>query len=415
MIAVDEALRRTRTLAEPAAVAWLPAAAAIGQVLAQDLDSPVDLPPFDNAAMDGFALCTSGSGLARGSEWPVAGEQAAGDGARRLEPGFACEIMTGARIPDGADAVVPVEQVRMLPDAPRRLRLLDEVRVGQHLRRAGEDVRAGSRAMRAGEWITPSHLLLAAGLGLSQLPVRERPRVAVLCTGRELVDDPLQPLAAGQIRNGNGPYLAARLVAAGAACVHRETVSDDADAFRAALERALAAGATIVLSTGAVSMGRYDFVPQTLAAAGAELLFHKVAMRPGKPLLAARLAGGQAFFGLPGNPVSSAVGLRFFVEPLLRTQLGLPDERPWRARLLQPTRKPAGVRAWQKARLGCDRDGRLAVALLPGQESFRTAPLLDANAWAVLPEAVEQFALGDLVEVYASGHELCSALGEISA
>lgn len=131
----------------------------------------------------------------------------------------------------------------------------------------------------------------------------------MLCTGRELVDDPLLPLAAGQIRNGNGPYLAARLAAAGAVCVHRETVSDDADAFRAALARALAAGATIVLSTGAVSMGRYDFV-ETLAAIGAETLFHKVAMRPGKPLLAARLAGGQAFFGLPGNPVSSAVGLR---------------------------------------------------------------------------------------------------------
>ncbi|MBK6727675.1 MAG: molybdopterin molybdotransferase MoeA [Xanthomonadales bacterium] len=414
MIAVEEAQRRVRTLARLEATSWLPAAAAIGRVLAEDLDSPVDLPPFDNAAMDGFALCTAGAVLACGSEWPVSGEQAAGDGARRLEPGIACEIMTGARIPEGADAVVPIEQVQRLPGAARRIRLLDDVRVGQHLRRAGEDVRVGSRALRAGEWITPAHLLVASGLGIARLPVREQPRVAVLCTGRELVDDPLLPLAAGQIRNGNGPYLAARLAAAGAVCVHRETVSDDADAFRAALARALAAGATIVLSTGAVSMGRYDFVPQTLAAIGAETLFHKVAMRPGKPLLAARLAGGQAFFGLPGNPVSSAVGLRFFVEPLLRAQLGLPDEQPWRARLLQPARKPAGVRAWQKARLGCDRDGRLAVTLLPGQESFRTAPLLDANAWAVLPEAIEQFAQGDLVEVYASGHELGSLLGEAS-
>lgn len=415
MIPFSDAQASIRAACTPVPVEIVPPAAALGRVLAEDISSPVDLPPFDNTAMDGYALHCDGAVITAGSEFTVRGEQAAGDGECRVDGQGAWEIMTGARIPEGLDAVVPVEQVEIVArdEAGRatRIRLMADVAPGQHVRRAGEDIAKGALALAAGSWLAPQHLMLAAGLGIAGLPLRQRPTVALLCTGRELVDDPAQPLQPGQIRNSNGPFLAARLQAAGAAVVLRETVPDDSDAFKAALARALAAGAQMVISTGAVSMGRYDFVPPTLTALGAEILFHKVAMRPGKPLLFARLAGGQLYFGLPGNPVSSAVGLRFFVEAALRVRLGLPDEIPWRLPLLQGARKKAGFRLHQKARLQLAADGRLGVELLKGQESFKTQPLLAATVWAALPAEAADLPAGSPVEIYPLGHERGVHLG----
>lgn len=408
MIGVDAARRLILEACRPLPAETLAPEQALQRVLAQDVMSAADLPPFDNAAMDGFALRAGAAGLPAGSELAVQGEQAAGDGLRLVLSG-ACAIMTGAVMPAGCDAVVPVEQVAVLQHdsdgSPRRIRLNAAVTRGQHLRRRGEDVERGQRVLRAGQYLGAGQLLLLAGLGVGAVRVARRPRFALLCTGRELVDDAAQALAPGQIRNANGPYLAARLRAAGAKLVHVASVPDDAPAFRAALDQALAAGAEVVLSTGAVSMGRYDFVPPLLAQLGAELRFHKVAMRPGKPLLFARLAQGPLFFGLPGNPVSSAVGLRFFVEPALRALLGMSPEPPWRLPLAAAVTKKSGFTLFQKAVLRNGDDGAVRVALLPGQESFKTRPLAEATVWAVLPAAAEALGAGDCIEVFPLGHE----------
>lgn len=173
-----------------------------------------------------------------------------------------------------------------------------------------------------------------------------------------------------------------------------------------ALERALAAGADVLLSTGAVSMGRYDFVPDALRQIGATIHFHKVRIRPGKPVLFATLPGGALFFGLPGNPVSSAVGLRFFVEPALRMLTGLPPERPLKLPLSAPYGKRQGVRVHLKGRVMPDAAGRLWAQVLPGQESFRIAPLAWSNAWIVLDEPDGELPEGALVDVYGLGHLL---------
>lgn len=415
MISVHDAQAMVRVACAVQSTERVPAALSLARVLSEDIHSPIDLPPFDNTAMDGYALYCGGKTIAAGREFAVRGEQAAGDGESHVDGQGAWEIMTGARMPDGLDAVVPVEQIEVLArDAggrATRIRTSADVAPGQHVRRAGEDIAQGALALAAGTWLGPQHLLLAAGLGLAELPLRQRPKVALLCTGRELVDDPAQPLQPGQIRNSNGPFLAARLQAAGAEVVLRQTVPDDAEAFQQALSRALSAGAQLVLSTGAVSMGRYDFVPPTLTALAADILFHKVAMRPGKPLLFARLPGGQLYFGLPGNPVSSAVGLRFFVEAALRVMLGLPEERAWQLPLLQSTQKKPGFRLHQKARLQVSADGRLGVELLKGQESFKTRPLLAATVWAALPADASELPAGSRVDIYPLGHELGVHLG----
>lgn len=376
--------------------------AAAGRVLAESITSRVDLPPFDNSAMDGFALRGAGATLAAGSEFAVSGAQAAGD-ASAATSGEAWEIMTGASVPFGLDTVVPVEQVTVLQrdgaERPTRIRLLAAVPPGQHLRRAGEDLRAGAMAINAGTLLGPQHLMLLAAIGVDRLSVRRRPKVAVINTGRELMDDPAAALAEGAIRNSNGPFLVAALAQLGAEVVLRETVPDQPDAFVAVLERALAAAADIVISSGAVSMGRYDFVPATLMAGGAHIGFHKVAIRPGKPLLFARLAGGVLFFGLPGNPISCAVGLRFFVAPALRAITGLDQERSWRLPLRSAQSKKSGFRHFLKARIELDFAGQPQARVLDGQESFRIQPLALANAWVVLPEAATDLPAGSLVEV----------------
>jgi molybdopterin molybdotransferase len=403
-----------------AACARLPAerialADALGRVTATEIRSPVDLPAFDNSAMDGFALCTHGTRIDAGREFDVHGEQAAGDGVQRAAGEGAWSIMTGARLPDGLDAIVPVEQVEALDRAGdggvTRIRLAAAVEPGQHRRRAGEDIACDALALPAGHWIGANELMLLAGLGLAQVDVARRPRVALLSTGRELIDDPTQPLQPGRIRNSSAPFLASRIPAAGGGIVLRETVPDEPAQFAAALTRAVDAGAELVLSTGAVSMGRFDFIPDVLRERGARIVFHKVAMRPGKPLLFARLPNGALCFGLPGNPVSTAVGLRLFVEPAMRVMLGLPREQAWRIPLAHDVSKKAGFRLHQKARLRLDARGALSVELLVGQESFRTRPLVESTVWAALPAEADALRAGDAVDVFPLAHEAGVMLG----
>jgi molybdopterin molybdotransferase len=418
MLGIEDAIARVRTASQLLPAERLALADARGRVLAEDVVAPMPLPPFDNSAMDGFALRVQGAAIAPGRTFAVEGEQAAGDAARAAR-GEACEIMTGARMPDGYDSVAPIEDVAVLQrDAAQRatrIRIEREVAPGQHLRRAGEDLAAGALALAAGTVLDPFACMLLDALGSVDVAVRRKPRVAVFATGRELVADPRRKLASGEIRDSNGPYLQARLIEAGADVVRRATLPDDADAFVAAVREALAAGVDIVISTGAVSMGRYDFVPQALATLGAQTVFHKLRMRPGKPQLFATLPKGALFFGLPGNPISAAVGQRLLVEAALRRMLGMPEETRWRLPLAAELRKKPGNASIQKAGLRLHADGSVRVHPLRGQESFRIAPLRGTHAWILLPEDAEQLAAGTLVEALPPSHMQSNLLGNADA
>src|SRR5690606_22680317 len=195
--------------------------------------------------------------------------------------------------------------------------------------------------------------------------------------------------------------------------VLRETVSDEPAIFLAALERALRAGADIVLSTGAVSMGRHDFVPDALRGIGADIRFHKVAIRPGRPLLFARLAGGQLYFGLPGKPISAEVGLRYSAGPALRELAGLTPEHALSLPLAAAYRKRAPLRFHHKGRVEIVGD-RLQARVLQGQESFKVLPLLEANAWIVIPPDTMALEAGDMVDVYTPGHLEAFRIDEVT-
>lgn len=401
MISYDQA--RDRLLAHAARLAdeSCSLGECLGRVLAHDVVSSMALPSFDHAAMDGYALRAT-EPLGAGSEHAVLGSQAAGDVAR-TSAGMAWEIMTGAQLPEGLDAVVAVERTQLLATAtdgaPTRIRLLDSLAAGTNVRHAGSDVATGAAVVRAGIHIGPAQVMLLAALGITQVDVVRQPRVAIICTGKELQADPTRPLAAEQIHNSNGPYLVAALSAAGARVVSCDTVDDTAVTYARAVERACDAGVDLIISTGAVSMGRYDFVPDTLGELGAELLFHKVAIRPGKPLLAASLHEGPLVLALPGTPMAVAAGFRFFVAPVLRAWAGQGDEPTLHAVLDTPQQPKPGLRHFLRASLHHAADGRLHARLLNQQQPFRIQPFAEADAWVVLPEDAGDCAAGMLVEV----------------
>lgn len=409
MIAVEQALALIRSHCTPMPTEVVQLTDAAERVLTQPVCSPNDLPPFDNSAMDGYALRWHAQ-LQPGSELEVRHEQAAGaitDPHSDFGAIGACSIMTGACVPAGLDCVVPVEEVavsaRDTSGAVRRIILQTTPRISQNIRRAGEDIARGQIAVPAGTWLGSNELMLLRGIGCHELCVQKRPRGILLCTGAELVDTD-RPLNPGEIYNTNGPFLLSELRAAGAEMLWCKTIPDQIACFLAELQLGIDSGAQLIVSTGAVSMGRYDFVPEALERIGATVIFHKVQMRPGKPLLFARLPGGQLFFGLPGNPVSSAVGARFFVGAAIRQWLGLPIESAWHLPLAQAVQKKSEFRLWQKAQLLLGEHGQLSVQLLSGQESFKTRPLLLAKVWAVLPEDCAELPAGSVIAVYPRRH-----------
>ena len=409
MISYAQALQQLLMAAPAARSEQAPIDTAADRILAAPVNSAQDLPPFDNAAMDGFALCANRQPVPAGTVLQVQGWQAAGDtAAADGDSTQAWEIMTGARMPSGLDSVVPIEQVEVLDAVdgrPTRVRLQAPVKPGQHVRLRGQDVELGETVLAAGALLDVNAMTLLHALGVATVQVQHQPQVAVISTGKELISDATAELQSGQIRDSNRPFLVSRLRAAGADVVWNGVVSDDVTAFDAALDAALAANARVVLSTGAVSQGRYDFIPDALRARGAEIIFHKVAIRPGKPLLFAVLPNGALYFGLPGNPVSAAVGQRFFVEPVLRRLLGLAPEQVLMLPLQADVRTPPGLRFHARARVEVDAQGRLSARVLAGQESFRLMSMLQANAWVVLDGEGGLAPAGTPVRVQGWGHQ----------
>lgn len=302
----------------------VPLEQADGRVLAADAVSDLDLPPFEKSAMDGFALRSADcAGTREPLEFRRVGEARAGAPFRgRVAAGECVQISTGAELPGDCDAVVMVERAH---EAEGRVRFDDRPAPGQHVCHRGEDLRAGAIVLRRGRQLRPDDLSVLAAVGCQPVPVLRRVRVALATTGDELVPASERP-AAGQIREGNTFYLAAALARAGAQVTNLGIVRDDARAleqrFRAALD-----AHDMLVTTGGVSMGRHDLVGAALEAVGVELVLHKIAIKPGKPLWFG-LRGRVPVFGLPGNPVSCLVGFESFVRRALARLSGA-EARHW--------------------------------------------------------------------------------------
>jgi molybdopterin molybdotransferase len=294
-----------------------------GRVLASDVHAAHDLPPFDNSAMDGYAVRLADAA----EELPVAGGSFAGDDPAQLQPHTAMTIATGAPLPAGADTVVPVERARMNGD---RVSFEGPVARGDHVRPRGTDVPAGAVVISAGSVLRPLALAAIATSGVDAVRCHRAPRVCVVVTGDELVA-PGKPLLYGQIHESNSILIAARCEQAGAQIVSVERVRDDAAATREALGQALER-ADVVVTSGGVSVGTRDHVKPALSALGVEQLFWRLAVQPGRPTWCG-LRDGRLVVGLPGNPLSVMVGLELLLLPALRRLAGAADPGPATFRL----------------------------------------------------------------------------------
>ena len=352
---------------------------ALGRTLAADVASADDLPPFDTSAMDGFAVRAGDLGALPAS-LPVVATVHAGEVPGTLAPGTAVAIMTGAPAPPGADAVVPVEWTSR--PAPDRVTVERAVEPGRNVRRAGEAMRAGDLALPGGALVTPAGIGLLASVGAAEVAVRRRPRVAVVATGDELVEAG-GPLGPGQIRNSNGPGLAAQVVRAGGAVVGPLVARDTAAAVSAALDAA--SGDDVVVFAGGVSMGERDLVRAELERRGVAWAFWQVRQRPGKPLAFGTL-GGRPVVGLPGNPVSAAVCFEVYVRPLVAAMLGRPAPPvPERGVLEEPLAKAEGLHTFARVVAERGGDGRLRLRPAGAQGSHVARSLADSDGLAHLP------------------------------
>jgi molybdopterin molybdotransferase len=376
----------------------IPVGRAAGRVLAESLSAPIDLPPFDRSAMDGFAV--RGEETFGASEYaPIAlrviGTSMPGRGfAGRVGAGEAVRIMTGAPMPPGADAVLKAEDVRAAGEDA--IQVLAPVPPRRNVTAIGEDVRAGEALLAAGRRLRPQDLAIASSLGIGAVRAVRRPRVDVIVTGNEILPAGSPP-AGARIPDANGPMLAALVERDGGVAIERPIVPDDLDALRAAIG---AAGGDVVLLAGGSSVGVEDFAPRAVEEAG-ELLVHGIAMRPASPTGVGVLSGGRPVFLLPGNPVSCLCAYDFFAGPAIRALGGLPREWPYRAVELRLARKiasQAGRTDYARVEVAGDEARPLLVS---GASILSSA--VRADGFVVVPRDLEGYPAGATVTVHLYG------------
>lgn len=369
--------------------------AALGRVLATEVRSNIDVPPGDNSAMDGYAVRSADLPAQGTATVALVGTALAGvpfTGA--VERGQCVRITTGALLPAGTDTVVAQERVRVDDQA---VEIGPGHRSGENVRRAGEDIARGKPLLAAGTRLLPAELGLLAAIGLAEVQVYRRVRVAFFSTGDELrgLGQELEP---GQIYDSNRYTLYGMLRRLDAEIVDLGVVRDRRDSVRHALQEA-AADADVVLTSGGVSVGAADFVTQTLAELG-EIDFWRIAMKPGKPLALGRI-GAAVFFGLPGNPVSTMATFYQFVQPALRCMAGEPPRPPLvcRAVTLAPLRTEPGRLEYQRGILQTGDDGQLQVRSTGMQDSHVLTSMSRANCFIILPADCDGVEAGGVVEV----------------
>lgn len=402
MISVREAVEIILAQVKPLSHESVSIADALGRVLAEPVSAPRDIPPRDNSAMDGYAFAHPGSS-APGFLLAVVDAIAAGHvGKRALSPGEASKIMTGAPMPVGADTVVPVEEVERDCDT---VTLKTMPARGANVRKAGEDVKTGQVVLEPGARIRPAEISMLASLARSFIKVHARPRVAILATGDEIAEIDA-PNVGDMIVNSNSHGLAAQVAEAGGIPVILGIGRDDPDALLAMMESA--GNCDFIVTSGGVSMGDYDFVPEVFERFGAKLLIQKVMMKPGKPVVFG-VRGNTRVFGLPGNPVSAMVCFEQFVRPALRKLSGC--QRLFRPVVAATLEEAAGVVKGKGDRtefIRCRverKGGGFSVVSVKTRSSGMISTLVSANGLLVMEVGRKDAKPGDTVPVQLYDYE----------
>ncbi|RMG72105.1 MAG: molybdopterin molybdenumtransferase MoeA [Chloroflexi bacterium] len=377
---------------------------ALGRVLANDIDAPLDLPIFANSSMDGYAVVSTdveGASDVNPITLPVVMDIPAGYAPKTaLKPGQAARIMTGAPIPQGADAVIPVENTDAhwgeAATNHQVVRVFQSVNPGANIRLPGEDVTKGQRIFTKGWVLRPQDIGMLAALGCAELSVYRRPKVAVLSSGDELVSihDPLTP---GKIRDSNSFILSNLVRQYGGEVFNFPIARDTKDSIRAMFDAAVAKKPDMIVTSAGVSVGAADLIKQLLSQMG-KVDFWRINIRPGKPLAYGQLAG-IPFFGLPGNPVSAMVTFDVFVRPALMKMIGRNSDVPIRQAKLKESVKSDGRRTYMRVKLEYNDDGELWASTTGTQSSGALMSMVLADGLLILPENITKTQIGDVFPV----------------
>jgi len=378
----------------------------VNSISVRTLYSNSDIPSFNSSAMDGYAICYKNTISIKNlntKSFLVINTLTAGDYFEldNLDGDFVVEIMTGSRVPSLFDSVIKVEDVFFIKDDKKKILLKRSVKFGENIRIAGEDFKRGDIILEKGDVVLSSHMLSLSSFGIKSVDTVVKPKIYLLCTGNEIIDNDSnnefqrKPV----IYNSSGPYIINFFKLLGFDVIYLGLVSDSSNEFLDKIQSVLSTdNISFIITTGAVSKGVSDFIPDTLRALGVDILFHGVKIKPGKPILCAKYHPHVYFFSLPGNPISSVLGIRFFVYPFLRYILGLPFEKPIKAELVSDYTVVRKYDLFLKSYCYF-KNAKFYVKILDSQESFKVSSMLESNSF-VFFKIFDTAKKGDLLDVF---------------
>ena len=378
----------------------------INRINVLDIYCSVNYPAGTNAAFDGFAINSKDTNKLnkdKPQNFKIVKTISAGDNPKlnKIKKYVTVEVMTGALIPKGFDTIIPIEKI-IFKSNNKYVSINNKIKKNQHIRYAGSDYKKKDLIVEKGTIIQPSHILAFKTLGITKIKNKKKPNILFFSTGNEISNE--KNINNWKVRNSNSHYIKSLSNNFLFNYIDGGILRDkDNKLFKKKLEKSIKSKIDIIITSGAVSAGKYDFVPSVVKKFKLSNFFKGVLIRPGKPILFAKFKGFEkAIFGLPGNPISTSACFRFFVYPYLLNILGIKSEKPFKARLKKDYSKNEDVIRFIKARLTSTNDGKLELQVLKGQESFRIRSFVEANVWALFKSGQSKFKKRELIDCYSS-------------
>lgn len=368
----------------------------LNKICAIDIFAKISVPSFNNSAMDGFGVKVNWIKNATEDNIvfiPKSQTIAAGQIVDENNDLSTCHIMTGAKTPNWVEAIIPIENTIVNDDS---IGFKTSAIKGQNIRYIGEDTKIGDKLVEKNSQITPEKIMALAAQGIDKIEIYSQPKVKIISTGNELRPYNSGPLEDGQIYNSNAPYLISKTKELGLAVEYSGIHEDNIEKFTDFLKNI--DDNSIIISTGAVSAGKWDFIPKALEIAGANIHFHRVNIRPGKPIIFATLKNGSLFFGLPGNPISSAIGFEFFVKLALQNMFAIPKRQYFKANIENAFSKKFKGTQFFKA-ITNYKEETFQTQILDGQESFKIQPFAHANSWIIIEAEKFEISAGEVIDI----------------
>ena len=377
---------------------------ALNRITSKEVIAKSDYPADDNTAFDGFAI-NSKETKNKFQKFKIIKTIAAGDNPNiKKVPKLSCiEVMTGAIIKKPFDTIIPIEDIKFFPSKQNAKYIIinKKIKKSEFIRPKGSDYKKGNKIIKKGELLNPAHILSLKTLGIDRVLVKKRVNIVFYPSGNELSDK--KNIPSWKIRNSNTIYLNSLIKSLPVNFTVQKILRDkDQKLFKKQISKQLKSKTDILITSGAVSKGKFDFIPSVINQFKLKNHFKGVAIRPGKPIMFAKFNNNKCFFGLPGNPISSVACFRFFVIPLLFKSLGLKAEKPIFAKLKNKFSKKKKFTRFVKGKLTFDKKGSVQFEVFEGQESYKIEPFVKSNAWGVFKDGVSVFNKGNLIDVYSA-------------